>query len=105
MKDACGYGAVFAQQGASSLAAGSDRSLGCNYQTPCHGGSSQRRSSSLRTGARVGSTRIACECQKQPQVWIIPPPSRRPTQRDSMKEPVVLLERNLYGHPLAGLLG
>ena len=32
------------------------------------------------------------------------PPSRRPKSWDSVEEPVVPLERNLYGHPLAAQL-
>ena len=38
------------------------------------------------------------------QVWTRLPPSRRPNNWDTIEEPVVPLERNLYGHLLAGQL-
>ena len=37
-------------------------------------------------------------------IWIRPPKHERPKAWSSMEDPVVLLEQNLYGHPLAGLL-
>ena len=39
-----------------------------------------------------------------PDVWIRLPRQKRPKSWTSMEDPVVLLERNLYGHPVAGLL-
>ena len=39
-----------------------------------------------------------------PDVWIRLPRRKWPKSRSSMEDPVVPLERNLYGHPLAGLL-
>ena len=39
-----------------------------------------------------------------PDIWIRPPRHKWPKSWSSMEDPVVLLERNLYGHPLAGLL-
>ena len=39
-----------------------------------------------------------------PDVWIRLPRHKWPKSWSSMEDPVVLLERNLYGHPLAGLL-
>ena len=39
-----------------------------------------------------------------PDMWIRLPRHKWPKSWSSMKDPVVLLERNLYGHPLAGLL-
>ena len=38
-----------------------------------------------------------------PDIWIRQPRHKRPKSWSSMEDPVVLLERNLYGHPLAGL--
>ena len=42
--------------------------------------------------------------QECPDIWIRLPKHKRLKSRSSMEDPVVLLERNLYGHPLAGLL-
>ena len=39
-----------------------------------------------------------------PDIWIRPPRHKWPKSWSSMEDPVVLLERNLCGHPLAGLL-
>ena len=39
-----------------------------------------------------------------PDIWIRLPQHKWPKSWSSMEDPVVLLERNLYGHPLAGLL-
>ena len=39
-----------------------------------------------------------------PDIWIRLPQHKWPKSWSSMEDPVVLLERILYGHPLAGLL-
>ena len=39
-----------------------------------------------------------------PDFWIRPPRHKWPKSWSSIEDPVVPLERNLYGHPLAGLL-
>ena len=39
-----------------------------------------------------------------PDIWIHLPKHTWPKSWSSMEDPVVPLERNLYGHPLAGLL-
>ena len=39
-----------------------------------------------------------------PDIWIRLPRHKWPKSWSSMEDPVVLLERNLYGNPLAGLL-
>ena len=41
---------------------------------------------------------------KCPDVWIRLPKHKWPKSWSSMEDPVVPRERNLYGHPLAGLL-
>ena len=39
-----------------------------------------------------------------PDIWIRLPRQKWPKSWSNMEDPVVPLERNLYGHPLAGLL-
>ena len=39
-----------------------------------------------------------------PDIWIRLPRHKWPKSWSSMEDPVVPLQRNLYGHPLAGLL-
>ena len=41
---------------------------------------------------------------ESPDIWIRLPRHPWPKSWSSMEDPVVPLERNLYGHPLAGLL-
>ena len=41
---------------------------------------------------------------KRPNIWIRPPRHKWPKSWSSIEDAVVPLERNLYGHPLAGLL-
>ena len=38
-----------------------------------------------------------------PDIWMRPPRHKWPISWSSMEDPVVPLERNMYGHPLAGL--
>ena len=59
---------------------------------------------------RPRRTQGACICLKLPdycdgQVSNRLPHNRTPKQWNSMNEPVVSLERNLYSHPWSGLLG
>ena len=44
---------------------------------------------------------LKSEC---PDIWRLQPKHKWPKSWSSMEDPVVPLERNLYGHPLAGLL-
>ena len=54
---------------------------------------------------RTEAPRLLRESEKEcPQLWIRLPHRQRPKKRDPIAEPVVPNERNLYGHPLAGLL-
>ena len=46
-------------------------------------------------------TKTKSEC---PDIWIRPPRHKWPKSWSRMEDPVVPLERNLYGHPLGGLL-
>ena len=39
-----------------------------------------------------------------PDIWMRVPRHKWPQSWENIENPVVLLERNLYGHPLAGLL-
>ena len=47
---------------------------------------------------------LGLPAEQCPETWISLPPSRRPKWWDKIKDPVVRLEYNLYGHPLGGLL-
>ena len=66
---------------------------------------SSRRSIRLHPGQNARCPSLLkipkSEC---PDIWIRPPKYKWPKSWSSMEDPVVLLERNLYGHLLAGLL-
>ena len=52
----------------------------------------------------VAHTLLKIPKSECPDIWIRPPRHKWPKSWSSMEDPVVPLERNLYGHPLAGLL-
>ena len=59
-----------------------------------------------KTQVKLEDTYKLLEIQKSecPDIWIRLPRHKWPNLWSSMEDPVVPLERNLYGHPLAGLL-
>ena len=65
---------------------------------------SSRRSISLHPIKKEDATSLLkipkSEC---PDIWIRPPKHKWPKSWSSMEDPVVPLERNLYGHPSARL--
>ena len=76
VKDECGYSAVFAEQGASASQMAAAKFL--DVTSKLSGEASDAASEYFH--------------DKSPKSW------------DKIDDPVVPLERNLYGHPLAGLL-
>ena len=66
---------------------------------------SSRRSISLHPGQNGRCTIVIEKIPKSecPDMWIRLSKHKWPKSWSSMEEPVVRLERNLYGHPLAGL--
>ena len=50
------------------------------------------------------STLLKIPKSECPDIWTRLPKHKRPKSWSSMEDPVVPLERNLYGHPLTGLL-
>ena len=66
---------------------------------------SRRRSISLHPGKNGGRSKVA----EDSKVWMsrlmdTSPRQKWPKSRSNIEDPVVPLERNVYGHPLAGLL-
>ena len=98
VQDDSGSYAVFTEQGssASQMTAAKvmdiiSRLLGCAGQA---------------ADAVSASTQVKMEDAPKllPDTWIRLPRHKWPKSWSSMEDPVVPLERNLYGHPLAGLL-
>ena len=106
VKDDSGSHAVFTEQGssASQMTAAKimdiiSRLLGCDGQAA--------DAVSAYTPVKMEDAPMLLNIPKSecPDIWIRLPRHKWPKSWSSMEDPVVLLERNLYGHPLAGLLG
>ena len=102
VEDDNGFRAAFAEQSASVSQMAVANMLATVTQTSRYGKRSKRRSFSIHASTHVGCAQIVKK--ERAQVWITLPISRRPKQWHASEEPLVTLERNLDGHPLAGLL-
>ena len=105
VKDDSGSYAVFTEQGssASQMTAAKimdiiSRLLGCAGQAA--------DAVSAYTQVKMEDAHKLLKIPKSecPDIWIRLPRHKWPKSWSSMEDPVVPLERNLYGHPLAGLL-
>ena len=105
VKDNSGSYAVFTEQGssASQMTAAKimdiiPRLLGCDGQAA--------DAVSAYTQVKMEDAHKLLKIPKSecPDIWIRLPQHKWPKSWSSMEDPVVPLERNLYGHPLAGLL-
>ena len=105
VKDDSGSYAVFIEQGSSSSQMSAakvmdiiSRLLGCAGQTA--------DAVSAYTQVKMDDVPKLLKIRKSecPDIWIRLPRHKWPKSWSSMEDPVVLLERNLYGHPLAELV-
>ena len=105
VKDDSGSYAVFTEQGssASQMTAAEimdiiSRLPGCDEQAA--------DAVSAYTHVKMENAHKLLKIPKSecPDIWIRLPRHKWPKSWSSMEDPVVLLERNMYGHPLAGLL-
>ena len=105
VKDNSGSYAVFTEQGssASQMTAAKimdiiSRLLGCDGQAA--------DAVSAYTQVKMEDAHKLLKIPKSecPDIWIRLPRHKWPKSWSSMEDPVVPLERNLYGHPVAGLL-
>ena len=105
VKDNSGSYAVFTEQGcsASQMTAAKimdiiSRLLGCDGQAADE--------VSAYTQVKMGDAHKLLKIPKSecPDIWIRLPRHKWPKSWSGMEDPVVPLERNLYGHPSAGLL-
>ena len=105
VKDEHGFQAVFTEQGASASHMVAAKSLDGIARMPGMAGSAaDARSAYTQVPLSMLSELLQIpehECQK---IWVSLPRDRWPKHWRSIEDPVVPLDRNLYGHPLAGLL-
>ena len=106
VRDEEGYYAIFSEQGTSaSLMAATkflDAIARCNG---CDGQDSDACSACTQVKLRDYCHLIQDARGESPRIetWISLPKHKQPKEWAHIKNPVVPLERNLYGHPLAGL--
>ena len=105
MKDDSGSYAVFTEQGssASQMTAAKvmdiiSRPLGCAGQA------ANAVSAYTQVKMEDAPTLFKIPKSECPDIWIRLPKHKWSKSWSSMEDPLVPLERNLYGHPLAGLL-
>ena len=70
----------------------------------CDGQAADAVSAETQVKMKDASKLLIIPKSECPDIWIRLPRHKWPKSWSSMEDPVVPLERNLYGHPLAGLL-
>ena len=95
----------FTEQGSSALemTAAKVRDI-ISRQTGCAGQAADAVSAYTQVKMEDGPKLLKVPKSECPDIWIRLPRHNWPKSWSSMEDPVVLVERNLFGHPLAGLL-
>ena len=105
VKDETGFYAVFTEQGASASQMAAAKFLDTIARMP---GMAGQAADAVKAYTQVplenAHTLLGLPQERCPETWISLPPSRQPESWKNIEDPVCPLERNLYGHPLAGLL-
>ena len=104
VKDDSGYRVVFTEQRASTLHMAAAKFLDTISKLLGMAGEANDAEAYTQVHLSDAPRLLRLLENECPQVWRGLPPSRRPKHWESIDEPVVPLERNLHGHPLAGLL-
>ena len=103
VKDEEGFLAVFSEQGASSAHMTQTKFLDAIAHLPGCAGEDADAVGAYHQIMLKEADRLLGK-GALPQTWISLPPHRQPKSWAGIEDPVVPLECNLYGHPLAGLL-
>ena len=105
VKDDSGSDAVFTEQGSSASQMTAARVMDIISRLPGCAGQAADAVSAYTQGKMEDAPKLLkvpkSEC---PDIWVRPPRHKWPKSWSSVEDPVVPLERNLYGHPLARLL-
>ena len=105
MKDDSGSYAVFTEQRSSASQMTAAKSHGKFSRLPgCDGQAADAVSAYTQVNMEDAHTLLKIPKSECPDIWIRLPRQKWPTSWSSIEDPVVPLERKLYGHPLAGLL-
>ena len=105
MKDDSGSYAVFTEQGSSASQMTAAKVMDTISRLPgCDGQASDAVSAYTQVKMEDAHKLLKIPKSECPDIWIRLPRHKWPKSWSSIEDPVVPLERNLYGHPLAGLL-
>ena len=105
VKDDSGSYAVFAEQGSSASQMTAAKVMDVVSKLPgCSGQAADAVSAYTQVEMEDAPELLKIPKSECPDTWIRPPKHKWPKSWSSVEDPVVPLEKNLYGHPLAGLL-
>ena len=105
VKDNSGSYAVFTEQGSSASRMTAAKIMDIISRLPgCDGQAADAVSAYTQVKMEDAHKLLKIPKSECPDIWIRLPRHKWPKSWSSMEDPVVPLERNLYGHPLAGLL-
>ena len=105
VKDDSGSYAVFTEQGSSASQMTAAKVMDIISRLPgCSRQAADAVSAYTQVKMEDAPKLLKISKSECPDIWIRVPRHKWPISWSSMEDPVVLLERNLYGHPLAGLL-
>ena len=105
VKDNSGFCAVFTEQGSSASQMTAAKIMDIISRLPgCAGQAAEAVSAFSQVKMEDASKLLTIHKSECPDIWIRLRRHKWPKSWSSMEDPVVPLERNLYGHPLAGLI-
>ena len=105
MKDDSGSYAVFTEQGSSASQMTAAKVMDIISRLPaCAGQAGDAVSAYTQVKMEDAPKLLKIPKSECPDIWIRLPRHKWPKSWSSMEDPVVPRERNLCGHPLAGLL-
>ena len=105
VKDDSGSYAVFTEQGSSASQVVAAKIMDIMSSLPgCEGQAADAVSAETQVKMEDAPKLLKIPIPECPDIWIRLPRHKWPKSCSSMEDPVVPLERNLYSHPLAGLL-
>ena len=105
VKDDSGAYAVFTEQGSSAPQMTAAKIMDIISRLPgCDGQAADAVSAYTQVKMEDAHKLLKIPKSECPDIWIRLPRHKWPKSWSSMEDPVVPLERNLYGHPLAGLI-
>ena len=104
VKDDSGSYAVFTEQGSSASQMTAAKIMDIiSRLSGCDGQAADAVSAKTQVKMEDAHKLLKIPKSECPDIWIRLPRHKWPKSWSSMEDPVVPLERNLYGHPLAGL--